>query len=145
MRHILLATLIGLGLGASVQAIAGQIPPNMIYDCERPQLAALSKELGRTVCVQYDIVESMNIQGMKVMAPAIEAAARAAVSHSTKVEDSADADAISCRENDVAFRTPSLICARNSDWNQQWRRSFPEGRPEPYYSENGGAMAPPLH
>ena len=54
MRRILLATLAGLGLAASVQAIAG--PPNTIYDCE---LAALPKDPGSAVCAPYDPVESM--------------------------------------------------------------------------------------
>lgn len=137
MWLLLLSLLAGLGLGASVQTVTGQVPPNMIYDCERPELAALSKELGHTLCVQYDLIQKMNIVG-----PAVEAAARAFVGHSIKIAVSADPSAITCREHDVAFRSPSLICARNSDWNQRWRRSSPEGRLQPYYYSNGGAIAP---
>lgn len=59
MRRILLLTLAGLGLAASVQAIAGQAPANTTHDCE---LAAL----GRAVCAPYDPVESMNIQGTQI-------------------------------------------------------------------------------
>jgi hypothetical protein len=138
MRRILLAALVIAGLGTSVQAIAGQIPPNMIYDCQQPQLKNLSSELGRRVCVQYDMIK---ITGSS--APAIEAAARDAVGHATKVATSTDPGAISCREHDEAFRPPTLICARNSDWDQHWRRSFPEGHMAPYYLENDGAM--PVH
>ena len=119
MRHVLLALLVGLGLAASVQTVAGQVlPPNLIYDCERPEVAALSKELGRAVCVQYDISQNMSVTG-----PAVEAAARAFVGRSIKFKASTDPNVITCREHDVAFRPPSLICARNSDWNQRWRRT----------------------
>jgi hypothetical protein len=127
MRQVLLTLLAGLGPAASIQAFAGQVPPSMIYDCERPELAALSKELGRTVCVQYDMIAKMNTVG-----PTVEAAARAFVGQSIKIKTSADPDAITCREHDVAFRPPTVICAHNSDWNQRWRRSFREGRLEPF-------------
>jgi hypothetical protein len=120
MRHILLATLFSLGV-ASIPVIAGELPPNMIYDCEQPELALLSKELGRTVCVQYDMIKDM-----KVVRPAVEAAARASVGRSIKIAASDDPSAITCREHDVAFRSSNLVCARNSDWNQRFKRFGPE-------------------
>jgi hypothetical protein len=63
MRRILLATLAGLGLAASVQAIARQIAPNTMHECE---LAALPKELGRGVCAPYDPAEGIKIQSTHV-------------------------------------------------------------------------------
>jgi hypothetical protein len=121
MRRILLAAPFIIGLPASIPVIAGELPPNMIYDCEQPDLVPLSKELGRTVCVQYDMIKDLKVAG-----PAVEAAARASVGHSTKIAASDDPSAITCREHDVAFRSSSLICARNSDWDQRWKRMRPE-------------------
>ncbi|HEX4177943.1 MAG TPA: hypothetical protein VHY57_05875, partial [Rhizomicrobium sp.] len=93
-------------------------------------------ELGRRVCVQYDMIKTMGS-----FAPAIEAAARDAVGRATRIAVSSDPEAITCRENDEAFRPPTLICAHNSDWDQHWRRSFPDGKMAPYYLANGGATA----
>jgi hypothetical protein len=139
MRRVLLALLASTGLGASAQAMAGQIPPNMIYDCQQPQLTALSKELGRKVCVQYDMIKTMDTS-----TPAIEAAARESVGHATKIAASSDQNAITCRENDEAFRPPRLICARNSDWNQRWKRIGPENTAPyaPFASTDG--RTPPV-
>ena len=136
MRHILLTLLTSVGLGASVQAIAGQVPPNMIYDCVQPELAPLSKELGRTVCVQYDMIKNMN-----VMRPAVETAAREFVNHPIKIEASSDPNAITCRKHDMAFRPPTLICARNSDWDQPSGLRFPPESRVPYapFASTGGS------
>ena len=135
MRQVLLALLTSAGLGASAQAIPGQIPPNMIYDCQQPQLTALSKELGRKVCVQYDMIKTMDTS-----TPAIEAAARESVGHATKIAASSDQNAITCRETDEAFRPPALICARNSDWSQQRKRHPAESKApySPFASTVGG-------
>lgn len=137
MQRFLLGTFFGLTLTAGSQAVAGQIPPNMIYDCGQPRLASLSKELGRTVCVQYDM-----IQNMATVAPAVEAAARAFVHHSIKVAASAEPETISCREHDVAFRPPSLICAHNSEWNQHWPRGDGFVQLQPYYNRDAGPPPP---
>ena len=59
MRRILLGTLGGLGIAASVQAMAS--PSNVTYLCE---LAASPKELGHALCARSDAAQSMNFQRM---------------------------------------------------------------------------------
>jgi hypothetical protein len=158
MRGILLATLISLGLAASVQAVTGQVSPNNpaaatvkdqskspmsspIFDCEPTELAALSKEVGRSLCVQDVTMENLNVTG-----PAIEAAARSVIQHPTGNQPAGDPNAITCRQRDVAFRLPRLHCAYNAYWvAKTYRGGFGPGTvrpPLPPFDTVG--LTPPL-
>jgi hypothetical protein len=157
MRHVLLALLVGAGLTASVLTVTGQqstgnraiesreprrtgLPPYL--NCERPELAALAKELGHRLCVQNDIVTNLNVRG-----PALESAARAFLSQPWKAETSTDPRAIICRndygatdEGDVPVH--NLTCAYFSYWRERaaTARALAQSTPESYWC--GGCEAP---
>lgn len=82
--------------------------------CQPPQLIELSKQLGRHLCVQYDIVANLKVTGA-----ILEKAARSLMQHPTMDESSDDPNAISCNEEhqQTATRLKSpLACAHNSYW-----------------------------
>lgn len=82
--------------------------------CQPPQLVELSKQLGRNLCVQYDIVANLD-----VTVSALEKAARLLVQRPTVNRSSGDPNAISCYEEHqqsaTRLRSP-LACAHNSYW-----------------------------
>jgi hypothetical protein len=79
--------------------------------CQPPQLVALSKELGRRLCVQSDIVANLNVTG-----PDLHAATRSLMGRGARNELSDDPNAITCQKR-VYVRLPSSVtCAFNSYW-----------------------------
>jgi hypothetical protein len=104
--------------------------------CQPPQLVELSKQLGRRLCVQSDIVANLNVTG-----PDLQAAARSLLGQSARNERSDDPNAITCRKR-VYVRLPSSVtCAFNSYWkswvSQQSIGQFPDVGPF-YNSGNTG-------
>ena len=82
--------------------------------CRPPQLVPLSKEVGRNLCVQNDIVANLKMTGS-----ALEAAALSLARHPIGNEPSGDPNAIACRQRDIQTDTrvlSPLTCAHNSYW-----------------------------
>jgi hypothetical protein len=81
--------------------------------CQAPELDALSRKLGKELCVQSTLVANLSATG-----PALEAAARAPVKVSPTDTVSGDPNAISCRfDPGLSDRLlPAIACARGSYW-----------------------------
>jgi hypothetical protein len=103
--------------------------------CQPPQLVELSKQLGRRLCVQSDIVANLDVAG-----PDLHAAARSLLGQAARNERSDDPNAITCKKR-IYVRLPSSVtCAFNSYWKSwvsQQMSSFPDVGPY-YNSGNAG-------
>lgn len=82
--------------------------------CGPPQLMAISKQVGRRLCAQNDIVANLNATGQ-----ALSEAVRSLVLYPQADDLAGDPDAITCRQSENQTNTrlqPRVTCAHNSYW-----------------------------
>lgn len=104
--------------------------------CDPPELVALSKQVGRRLCAQNDIVNNLGATG-----PTLAEAASSLVRYPEANASADDPNAITCRQpkNQTSSRVlPPVTCAHNSYWNLVALRSKKLNEPNipPFYANS---------